>query len=108
MMPQLDGFLTPAGSIGFADTPQTGKLTGTRSGARAMTSNCSCPRTQGRRFQGDAPERHVELVEEQAWTDWPPRWRLRCPACQMRWLVSYIPGGGIYGDFDWARLDEPG
>lgn len=69
---------------------------------------CICVRQPYARFQGDAPFREpsVEVLEDSgADASW---WRARCRRCGTTWMVAYIPGGGIYGDFAWDREEaEP-
>lgn len=70
-----------------------------------MNSDCFCVRNPHRSLQGDRPDRHEELRVEAHESGHAPLWRLRCSACGQRWTVVGIPGGGIYGDFDWQRVD---
>ncbi len=68
-------------------------------------SHCLCSEQPYQRFQGDAPGKFAEFVVDEHEARFPPRWRLRCGVCGTRWSVVLIPYGGIYGDFDWERVE---
>ncbi len=70
-----------------------------------MNADCYCVRHPHRSLQGDHPDRNPELLVESHTSGHAPEWRLRCSHCGTNWRVIGIPGGGIYGDFDWERLD---
>jgi len=69
------------------------------------SATCFCRRNPYARLQDDRPDRHPELRVESHSEGYVAEWRLRCSECGTAWRVNYIPGGGIYGDFDWERLD---
>lgn len=70
------------------------------------TETCFCRAPRHHPLAQDAPRDHPELLVESHDARFPDVWRLRCPVCGSRWKVSLIPYGGIYGDFDWERLDS--
>lgn len=71
-----------------------------------MTSpRCVCLEKPYQRFQGDSPVRFPELVVDAHDQEFPDTWRVHCRHCGTRWVVALVPYGGIYGDFDWERLD---
>jgi hypothetical protein len=72
-----------------------------------MPTTCLCQRNPHPSFQGDHPERFDELRVESHEPGHAPRWRVRCRVCGTAWTVVGIPGGGIYGDFDWQRIESP-
>jgi len=67
---------------------------------------CVCRAPSHQRLSEDAPRDHPELVVESHNDKFPDVWLLRCSVCGTRWRVSLIPYGGIYGDFDWERMDS--
>lgn len=68
---------------------------------------CLCAREPHARFYGDSPLRTPDIDVLEQPDDDPPWWRVRCRRCDTRWTVFYIPGGGIYGDFEWERAAPP-
>lgn len=70
-----------------------------------MTEPCFCSEQTYARFQGDAPRAHPKLLVEAHDASYPDTWQLRCSVCGTRWQVDLIPSGGLYGDFEWERLD---
>lgn len=66
---------------------------------------CLCTDHPHQRFQGDSPTRYPELVVDVHEDRFPDRWHVHCRQCGTRWLVALVPYGGIYGDFDWERVD---
>lgn len=78
--------------------------------ARGVLMNqarCFCDDHPGGRFFGDDPLRvtEVEILEDNA--VFPAILRVRCRSCAGEWRVEQIPYGGIYGDFDWRRVQAP-
>lgn len=71
-----------------------------------VPSPCFCRRNPHARLQDACPDRYPELQVESKQGTNLPEWRLRCSDCATRWRVCYIPGGGIYGDFAWERMDQ--
>lgn len=69
------------------------------------TGTCMCRAPCATRLSEDAPRDHPELLLESHDATFPDVWRLRCSVCGTRWQVCLIPYGGLYGDFDWTRLD---
>lgn len=69
------------------------------------SSRCLCSEQPHPNFQGDAPRKFPELIVDEHDEDFPPRWQLHCSRCGTRWSVALIPYGGIYGDFDWERVE---
>ena len=70
------------------------------------TDPCFCSEHLDRRFQGNAPMRIAGIVIDNHDARYPDVWRVHCERCATRWLVALIPGGGIYGDFDWDGNPE--
>jgi hypothetical protein len=66
---------------------------------------CLCTREPYRRFYGDHPRDFPEMVIDMADRKDPPCWILHCSHCGTGWKVSAIPYGGIYGDFEWERIE---
>ena len=66
---------------------------------------CLCARQPHRHFYGDHPRDFPELIIDVTDAKDPPCWTLHCSHCGTRWKVCVIPYGGIYGDFDWERIE---
>lgn len=69
-----------------------------------MDADCFCLRHPHRYLQGNHPERYPELLIQFHAAGHAPEWLVRCSRCETAWRIVGIPGGGIYGDFDWERL----
>ncbi|MBL8244152.1 MAG: hypothetical protein JNL89_08180 [Rhodanobacteraceae bacterium] len=68
--------------------------------------SCICQDPQ-RSFNSDPPEKFPDLVIDHEDARFPAVIEVHCRVCGTRWKVMQIPYGGIYGDFDWQRIDAP-
>ncbi|MBK8069193.1 MAG: hypothetical protein IPK27_16665 [Rhodanobacteraceae bacterium] len=66
---------------------------------------CICQDPRG--FLGDPPEKFAEIVIDRESGRFPAVIEVHCSVCGARWKVLQIPYGGIYGDFEWQRVEAP-
>ena len=66
---------------------------------------CHCAPHPDARFYGDDPARFPELQVLEDNGRFPAHLRLQCSICLRLWQVDQIPYGGLYGDFEWRRLE---
>ena len=53
------------------------------------------------------PRRSSRISIDREDARFPAVIEVHCRVCGTRWKVMQIPYGGIYGDFDWQRIDAP-